>query len=62
MFQRFSIKFDDNLSVTHVFILFLNLQGRKASNPLPPTGLCRGWGRSGSFNPLAAALVMAVKQ
>jgi hypothetical protein len=24
--------------------------------------VCRGWGRCGSFHPLAAALVMAIKQ
>jgi hypothetical protein len=30
--------------------------------PPPPTGLCRGWGSSGSFQPQAVALVMAMKQ
>jgi hypothetical protein len=32
------------------------------TSPLPLTGLCRGWGSSGSFQPHAVALVMAMKQ
>jgi hypothetical protein len=31
-------------------------------SPSPPTGLCMGWERSGSFQPQAVALVMAMKQ
>jgi hypothetical protein len=33
-----------------------------APPPPSPTGLCRGWGSSGSFQPQAVALVMAMKQ
>jgi hypothetical protein len=50
--------FDDNLSVTHDFIK----QIFRAVELAPPTGLCRGWGSSGSFHAVAAALVMAMKQ
>jgi hypothetical protein len=30
--------------------------------PLPLTGLCRGWGSSGYFQPQAMAFDMAMKQ
>jgi hypothetical protein len=51
------------LSVTHVFIKQIFRAVELAPPfPLPLTGLCRGWGSSGSFQPQAAALVMAMKQ
>jgi hypothetical protein len=55
--------FDDNLSVTHVFIKQIFRAVEVAPPfPLPPTRLCRGWGSSGSFQPQAVALVMFMKQ
>jgi hypothetical protein len=59
----FQYDFDDNLSVIHVFIkqIFRALE-LAPPFPLPPTGMCRGWGSSGSFQPQAVALVMAMKQ
>jgi hypothetical protein len=72
VFKRFSIKmsfsmcFDDNLSLTHVFIKQIFRAPEEApplAPPLPPpTGLCRRWGRSESLNPPAAALVISMKQ
>jgi hypothetical protein len=69
LFQRFSLKcvfqyaFDDNLSVTHVFIKQIFRAKELAPPfPLPHTGLCRGWGISGFFQPQAVAFVMAMKQ
>jgi hypothetical protein len=69
LFQRFSLKmsfqyaFDDILSVTHVFIKQIpGHLGGSPPFPLPPSGLFRGWGSSGSFQPQAVTLVMAMKQ
>jgi hypothetical protein len=62
---NFQYAFDDNLSVTHVFIKQIFRAVAPAPPfPLPPQGcaVCRGWGRSGCFRPLAAALVMAMMQ
>jgi hypothetical protein len=61
--KHFQYAFDDYLSVTHVFIkqIFRALELAHPF-PLPLTGLCRGWGSSGSFQPQAVALVMAMKQ
>jgi hypothetical protein len=44
----FQYAFDDNLCVTHVFIkqIFRTIE---LAPPFPLTGLCRGWGISGSF-------------
>jgi hypothetical protein len=55
--------FDDNLSVTHVFIkqIFRSVEVAPPF-PLLPTGLFRGWGIRGSFQPQAVALVMSMKQ
>jgi hypothetical protein len=52
------------LSITYVFIkqIFRAVQLAPPPFPLPLTGLCRGWGSSGSFQPQAVALVMAMKQ
>jgi hypothetical protein len=51
------------LSVTHVFIKQIFRAVELAPLlPLPLTGLCREWGSSGSFQPQAEALVMAMKQ
>jgi hypothetical protein len=69
LYREFSLKyhfqyaFDDNLSVTHVFIKqILRAVELAPPFPLPLTGLWRGWGSSGSFKPQAVALVMAMKQ
>jgi hypothetical protein len=60
---HFQNAFDDNLSVTHVFIKQIFRAVELVPHfPLPFTGLCRGWGSSGSFHPQAVALVMAIKQ
>jgi hypothetical protein len=57
--RKFQCDFDDNLSATHIFIkqIFEAVEPPPPS-PAPPTGLCRGWGSSGSFQPEAVALVM----
>jgi hypothetical protein len=66
--NHFQYAFDDNVSVTHVFIKQIFRAVELAPPfPLPLTGLCsvqvcRGWGSSGSFQPQAVALVMAMKQ
>jgi hypothetical protein len=62
--MSFSVCFDDNLSVTHVFIKQIFRAVELAPPfPLPLTGLVyRGRGSSGSFQPQAVALVMAMKQ
>jgi hypothetical protein len=57
----FQYAFDDNLSVTNVFIKQI-FRAVELATPPPNKAVCRGWGRSGSFHPLAAALVMALKQ
>jgi hypothetical protein len=61
---NFQYAFDDNFRVTYVFKS--KSSGLSSSTrppfPLPPTGLCRGWDRCSSFHPLAAALVMVMKQ
>jgi hypothetical protein len=59
----FQYAFDDNLRVTHAFIKQI-FKAVEVAPPLPPspTGLCRGWGSSGSFQPQAVALVKAMKQ
>jgi hypothetical protein len=53
------------LMINHVFIkqIFSAVALEPTLRP-PPTGLCvcRGWGRSGSFHQIAAALVMTMKQ
>jgi hypothetical protein len=60
---HFQYAFYDNLSVTHVFIKQIFRAVELAPPfPLPLTGLCRGWGSSGSFQPQAVALVKAMKQ
>jgi hypothetical protein len=63
VFIKNVIDSDDNLSVTRIFIkqIFRAIE-LAPPFPLPLTGLCRGWGSSGSFQPLAVALVMAMKQ
>jgi hypothetical protein len=53
------------LMIIEVYLTFLlckssRLQRKHPLTP-PPIGLCRGWGRSGSFHLLATALVMAMK-
>jgi hypothetical protein len=70
-FRRFPYKchflydFDDNLSVNNVFIKQI-FRAVEISHPFPlplpppPTGLRRGWGRSGDFHPQAAVLVMTM--
>jgi hypothetical protein len=58
LFQMFSLKmsfsvyFDDNLSVTHIFTK-QNFRTVELATPfpLPITGLCRGWVSSGFFQP-----------
>jgi hypothetical protein len=63
--MSFSVQyaFDDNLSVTHVFIKQIcRAVELEPPFPLPLTRLCRGWGSSGSFQPQTVALVMAMKQ
>jgi hypothetical protein len=57
---HFQYAFDDNLTVTHVFIkqIFRTLELAPLFPP-PFTGLCTS---SGSFQPQAVALVMAMKQ
>jgi hypothetical protein len=57
--MSFQYDFDDYLSVTHVFIKQI-FRAVEVAPPLPPppTGLCGGWGSSGSFQPQAVALVM----
>jgi hypothetical protein len=46
-----------------VKLTFLLSRGSTPRPPSPPpTGVWRGWGSSGSFQPQAMALVMAVKQ
>jgi hypothetical protein len=59
---RFSMLFFyNNLSVTHVFIKQIFRAVEQALPfPLPPQ--CRGWGSTGCLNPMAAALVMVLKQ
>jgi hypothetical protein len=55
--KMFQYAFDDNLSVTHVFIKQIYRVVEQAPPfPLPPTGLCGGWGSSGCFHSIAAAL------
>jgi hypothetical protein len=51
--------FDDNLSVSHVFLK----QNFRAADPAPPLPLPphwaeQGWGNSGFLNSIAAALVI----
>jgi hypothetical protein len=59
---NFLFAFDDNLSVTHVFIEQIFRAAQKVSpSPSPPTVQGRGWGSSGSFQPLAVVLVMDFK-
>jgi hypothetical protein len=60
--MSFSVCFEDNLSVTHIFIYQIFRAVELAPPfPLPLTELCRGWGSSGSFQPQAVALVMAIR-
>jgi hypothetical protein len=60
--RKFQCVFDDKLSVTYVFIKEIFRAAEEATpSPLPPTVLCRGWGSSGSFQPEALSLVMAIK-
>jgi hypothetical protein len=67
LFQRcschFQYAFDDNLSVTHVFIKQI-FRAVELSPPfhLPLHRAVQGWGSSDSFQPQAVALVMAMKQ
>jgi hypothetical protein len=51
------------LMIIYVFIkqIFRAVELASPFN-LPLTGLCRGWGSSGSFQPQAVALVMSMKQ
>jgi hypothetical protein len=52
--------FDDNLSVTHVFIKQILREVEVA--PTFPLRAVKGWGSICSFQPEAMALVMAMKQ
>jgi hypothetical protein len=49
-----------SMLLTHVFIKQIFRAVELASPFL--TGLCRGWGSSGSFQPQAVALVIAMNQ
>jgi hypothetical protein len=49
---------DDNLSVTHIFIKKIFSVPEEAPPSPHPTGVGENW----IFHPLAAALVMAMKQ
>jgi hypothetical protein len=59
----FQYAFDDNLSVTHVFIkqIFRDVEVAPPFT-LPPQGCAGGRGSNGSFQPQAVALVIAMKQ
>jgi hypothetical protein len=46
---HFQYAFDENSSVTHVFIKQIFRAAEQA--PPPPTGLCRGQGTTGWFHP-----------
>jgi hypothetical protein len=60
---NFQYAFGDNVSVTHVFIKQIFRAVEQAPlYPLPRTGLGRGWGSSGSFQPKAVALGMVINQ
>jgi hypothetical protein len=65
LFVKFSQKMSSYISITQVFYEAY-LQGCTAStstpfSPPPPQGCaCREWGSTGSLNPIAAALVMAL--
>jgi hypothetical protein len=58
---HFQYAFDDNLSVTNVLIKQIFRAIELAFPPSPPSQGCAG-GSSGSFQPQAVALVMAMKQ
>jgi hypothetical protein len=57
VFNKKMYAFDDNLSVTHVFIKQI-FRAVELTPPFPPPP----WGRSGSFHPQAAAFVIAMRQ
>jgi hypothetical protein len=49
------------MSAIHVFIQQIFRAAEKATLPPPLKGLCKGLGGSGSFQPEAVSLVMALK-
>jgi hypothetical protein len=62
-----NVIFNERLMIIYMYLTFLlskilGLPTQHPPLPLPPYGLSRGWGNSGSLNSIAAALVVAQKQ
>jgi hypothetical protein len=56
------MKISPRIALAKYFLKIQKCLAKNLNKLSPNTGLCGGWGRSGSFHPLATALVMAMKQ